>query len=160
MKTRDFHFLIMVVVEAGLLGTSSLSGGPRYGPPTKPPRSGARVWGAGGLVTAPGRGVRIGADVLQISSKQNTGWMGKALGEEEAGAFREESARSGLPTVAIHCAYLINLASAKEAGRTRSLYALAEEAARAAMPRCPSASSGPPPDMAVCLEGVTLFEGG
>jgi deoxyribonuclease-4 len=88
---------------------------------------------AGGLVTAPGRGVRIGADVLQIFSKQNTRWMGKALGEEEAGAFREESDRSGVRTVAIHCAYLINLASAKEAVRTRSLYALEDEAARAAM---------------------------
>ena len=72
---------------------------------------------AGGLVTAPGRGVRIGADVLQIFSKQNTRWMGKALEEDEAGAFREESARTGIPTVAIHCAYLINLASAKEAVR-------------------------------------------
>jgi deoxyribonuclease-4 len=77
--------------------------------------------------------VRIGADVLQIFSKQNTRWMGKALGEEEAGAFREESARSGVRTVAIHCAYLINLGSSKEAVRTRSLYALEDEAARAAM---------------------------
>ena len=59
--------------------------------------------------------------------------MGKALEEEEAGAFREESARTGIPTVAIHCAYLINLASAKETVRTRSLYALEDEASRAAM---------------------------
>ncbi len=88
---------------------------------------------AGGLVTAPGRGVRIGADVLQIFSKQNTRWMGKALEEDEARAFRDESARLGIPTVAVHCAYLINLASARETVRTRSLYALEDEAARAAM---------------------------
>ena len=88
---------------------------------------------AGGLVTAPGRGVRIGADVIQIFSKQNTRWMGRALEEKEAGAFREESARTGIRTVAIHCAYLINLASAREAVRTRSLYALEDEASRAAM---------------------------
>ncbi len=97
------------------------------------PRLGAHVSVAGGLVTAPGRGKRIGADVIQIFSKQNTRWMGKALEEEEAITFREESARVGVPTVAIHCAYLINLASAREAVRTRSLYALEDEAQRAAM---------------------------
>ncbi|HEU5360206.1 MAG TPA: deoxyribonuclease IV [Candidatus Deferrimicrobiaceae bacterium] len=106
---------------------------------TAPPRTtgtppfGAHVSVAGGLVTALGRGVRIGAEVIQIFSKQNTRWMGKALEEEEAGAFREESARVGIPTVAIHCAYLINLASAKETVRTRSLYALEDEVSRAAM---------------------------
>jgi deoxyribonuclease-4 len=97
------------------------------------PPLGAHVSVAGGLVTAPGRGVRIGADVIQIFSKQNTRWMGRALEEEEAREFREESARTGVETVAIHCAYLINLASAREAVRTRSLYALEDEASRAAM---------------------------
>jgi endonuclease IV len=107
---------------------------------------------AGGLVTAPGRGKRIGADVIQIFSKQNTRWMGKALEEEEAITFREESARVGVPTVAIHCAYLINLASAREAVRTRSLYALEDEAQRAAMLGVPylvmhpgSSGEDPPP---------------
>lgn len=88
---------------------------------------------AGGLVTAPARGVRIGADVIQIFSKQNTRWTGRALNEEEARAFREESIRTGVKTIAIHCAYLINLASGKEAVRRRSLYALEDEAQRAAM---------------------------
>ncbi|MGZ8473881.1 MAG: deoxyribonuclease IV [Candidatus Deferrimicrobiaceae bacterium] len=100
---------------------------------TEIPRFGAHVSVAGGLVTAPGRGVAIGAEVIQIFSKQNTRWMGKALAEEEAGAFREESARAGISAIAIHCAYLINLASARESVRTRSLYALEDEAARAAM---------------------------
>lgn len=59
--------------------------------------------------------------------------MGKALEEEEAAAFRSESERTGVPTAAIHCAYLINLGSAREAVRTRSLYALEDEASRAAM---------------------------
>ncbi len=88
---------------------------------------------AGGLETAPERGRTIGADVIQIFSKHNTRWMGKALEEDEARAFREAGARTGIPTAAVHCAYLINLASAKEAVRTRSLYALEDEAARAAM---------------------------
>ncbi len=71
--------------------------------------------------------------MIQIFSKQNTRWMGRALEEGEARAFRQESARTGVRTVAIHCAYLINLASAREAVRTRSLYALEDEASRAAM---------------------------
>ncbi len=96
------------------------------------PLLGAHVSVAGGLATAPERGKTIGADVLQIFSKHNTRWTGKALEEDEARAFREAGARTGIPTAAIHCAYLINLASAKEAVRTRSLYALEDEAARAA----------------------------
>jgi len=99
----------------------------------KIPLLGAHVSVAGGLVTAPGRGVRIGADVIQIFSKQNTRWAGRALEEEEVRAFREESVRTRVETVAIHCAYLINLASGREAVRTRSLYALEDEAQRAAM---------------------------
>ncbi len=97
------------------------------------PRLGAHVSVAGGLVTAPGRGLRIGADVIQIFSKSNTRWTGRPLEEEEARAFREESVRTGVETVAIHCAYLINLASAKKSVRTRSHYALEDEARRAAM---------------------------
>lgn len=99
----------------------------------KLPPLGAHVSVAGGLATAPERGKTIGADVIQIFSKHNTRWMGKALEEGEARAFREAGARTGIPTAAVHCAYLINLASAKEAVRTRSLYALEDEASRAAM---------------------------
>jgi deoxyribonuclease-4 len=71
--------------------------------------------------------------VIQIFSKHNTRWMGKALGEDDVRAFREETARTGVRTVAIHCAYLINLGSSKETVRTRSLYALEDEASRASM---------------------------
>ena len=100
----------------------------RKGPPL-----GAHVSVAGGVHTAPERGRKIGADVVQIFSKQNTRWAGKALEEEDARAFREESERTGVRVAAIHCAYLINLASAKETVRTRSLFALEDEASRAAM---------------------------
>ncbi len=88
---------------------------------------------AGGIATAPGRGKTIGADVIQIFSKHNTRWTGKALEEDEARGFRDACAETGIPAAAVHCAYLINLASAKETVRTRSLYALEDEASRAAM---------------------------
>jgi deoxyribonuclease-4 len=88
---------------------------------------------AGGVHTAPGRGKAIGAEVIQIFSKQQTRWMGKALEEEDVRSFREETGKTGVQTVAIHAAYLINLGSATESVRTRSLYALEDEASRAAM---------------------------
>jgi deoxyribonuclease-4 len=97
------------------------------------PPLGAHVSVAGGVHTAPDRGKRIGADVIQIFSKHNTRWMGKALEEEDIRSFREETGRTGVRTVAIHSAYLINLGSSKETVRTRSLYALEDEASRAAM---------------------------
>jgi len=99
----------------------------------KPPPLGAHVSIAGGVHTAPERGKRIGAEVIQIFSKHGTRWEGKALGEEDARAFREETSRTGVKTAAIHCAYLINLGSSRETVRTRSLYALEDEASRAAM---------------------------
>lgn len=98
----------------------------------KLPPLGAHVSVAGGVSTAPGRGVTIGADVIQIFSKQQTRWEGKPLEKEEVLAFRSETARTGVKTVAIHCAYLINLGSGKEDVRTRSLVALEDEASRAA----------------------------
>ena len=100
----------------------------RKGPPL-----GAHVSVAGGVHTAPERGKRIGADVVQIFSKQNTRWEGKALEEGDARGLREECERTGVRVSAIHCAYLINLGSANETVRTRSLYALEDEASRAAM---------------------------
>jgi deoxyribonuclease-4 len=99
----------------------------------KVPPLGAHVSVAGGVQTAPDRGKRIGADVIQIFSKHNTRWMGKALEEDDLRAFRAETERTGVRTVAIHSAYLINLGSSKETVRTRSLYALEDEASRAAM---------------------------
>jgi len=99
----------------------------------KLPPLGAHVSTAGGVSTAPERGKTIGAEVIQIFSKQQTRWEGKTLEKEDAAAFRGETARTGVRTVAIHCAYLINLGSSKESVRTRSLYALEDESSRAAM---------------------------
>jgi deoxyribonuclease-4 len=100
--------------------------------PGRMPAMGAHVSIAGGVATAPERGKRIGADVVQIFSKHGQRWEGKAIEPDDVQGFRAESARTGVRTVAVHCAYLINLASSKEEVRTRSLYALEDEASRAA----------------------------
>lgn len=94
---------------------------------------GAHVSIAGGVATAPARGEKIGADVVQIFSKHGQRWEGKAIEPDDVQGFRAESQRTGVRTVAVHCAYLINLASSKEEVRTRSLYALEDEASRAAL---------------------------
>ncbi len=130
---------------------------------------------AGGVAAAPGRGRAIGAEVIQIFSKPQTRWAGKALEWDEAAAFRQECAKCGVRAASIHCAYLINLGSSKEAVRTRSLYALEDEASRAALLSVPylvlhPGSSGEDPEedgiarIAAALrtfgrfpEGVTLL---
>ncbi len=101
--------------------------------PGRKPAMGAHVSIAGGVATAPERGVRIGADVVQIFSKHGQRWEGKPIEPDDVHGFRAETERTGVRTVAVHCAYLINLASAKEDVRTRSLYALEDEASRAAL---------------------------
>jgi deoxyribonuclease-4 len=97
------------------------------------PPLGAHVSVAGGVATAWERGRRIGAEVLQIFSKHSTRWEARALDGGEAAAFREAGRRAGISAVAVHCAYLVNLASSKESVRTRSLYGLEDEASRSAM---------------------------
>jgi len=99
----------------------------------KIPSLGAHISIAGGVHTALERGKRIGAEVIQIFSKHNTRWQSKALSDDDVRAFREETDRTGVKTVAIHSAYLINLGSSKESVRTRSLYALEDEVSRAAI---------------------------
>jgi deoxyribonuclease IV len=99
----------------------------------KTPLLGAHVSVAGGVATAFDRGLRVGAEVIQIFTKHSTRWESKVLEPDEATAFREAGRRSGLPAVAVHAAYLINLGSSREAVRTRSLYALEDEAVRAHM---------------------------
>jgi deoxyribonuclease-4 len=131
----------------------------------KTPPLGAHVSVAGGVQTAPERGRRIGADVVQIFSKHNTRWMSKPLDPDDARALRDETDRTGVSVVAIHCAYLINLASSKETIRTRSLYALEDEASRAAMLSVPylvmhPGSSGDEPTetgVARVAEGLRTF---
>ncbi len=132
----------------------------------KLPPLGAHVSVAGGVSTGPGRGAEIGAEVIQIFSKPQTRWEGKALEKEEVDAFRSETARTGVQTVAIHCAYLINLGSGKEEVRTRSLYALEDEASRAAelgvpyLVLHPGSSGDDPEEDGVSRAGAALREFG
>jgi deoxyribonuclease-4 len=72
---------------------------------------GAHVPITGGVFNAPGHGQAIGAEAIQIFTRNQMQWACRPLGAEEAGLFREAVARSGVRRVLTHGSYLMNLAS-------------------------------------------------
>ncbi len=92
---------------------------------------GAHVSVQGGMATAPGRGLAIGASAIQVFTKTPSQWREPVVGDDVAGAFRQEMARSGLVHIVAHDSYLINLASPDPALRARS-----EASFRAELERC------------------------
>ncbi len=75
---------------------------------------GGHVSTAGGLSTAFPRALDIGAETIQIFASPPQQWRSNKATPEEAQAFREKMAESGVGPVFIHGAYLINLASTDE----------------------------------------------
>src|SRR3954468_20073298 len=92
---------------------------------------GAHVSVQGGMATAPGRGVAIGASAIQVFTKTPNQWREPVVGDDAAVAFRRELKRSGLVRIVSHDSYLINLASPDAALRARS-----EASFRAELERC------------------------
>jgi deoxyribonuclease IV len=72
---------------------------------------GAHVPITGGVFNAPGHGKAIGAEAIQIFTRNQMQWACRPLGGEEASRFREELAASGVRRVMTHGSYLMNLAS-------------------------------------------------
>jgi deoxyribonuclease-4 len=72
---------------------------------------GAHVPVTGGVFNAPGHGQAIGAEAIQIFTRNQMQWACRPLREEEAAAFREAVAKSGVRRVLTHGSYLMNLAS-------------------------------------------------
>jgi deoxyribonuclease-4 len=92
---------------------------------------GAHVSTAGGLANAPPRGREIGADAIQIFTRNQVQWRAKPIGADEAGEFRDAMGTSGLRAVVAHGSYLVNLASPDPESLRRS-----REAFLADMERC------------------------
>ena len=55
---------------------------------------GAHVSVSGGMATAPGRGMAIGATAIQVFTKTPSQWREPICGDDVAGAFRQELVRS------------------------------------------------------------------
>lgn len=72
---------------------------------------GAHVPITGGVFNAPGHGQAIGAEAIQIFTRNQMQWACRPIPEEEAAAFREALAGSGVRRVLTHGSYLMNLAS-------------------------------------------------
>src|SRR4029078_7850565 len=63
---------------------------------------GAHVPITGAVFTAPGDGQAIGAEAIQIFTRNQMQWACRPLGREEAARFREAVAQSGVRRVLTH----------------------------------------------------------
>jgi deoxyribonuclease IV len=91
---------------------------------------GAHVPITGGVFNAPASGQAIGADAIQIFTRNQMQWACRPLGAEEASRFREALAKSGVRRVLTHGSYLMNLASPNPDFLARSRACLVTEIER------------------------------
>ena len=79
------------------------------------------------MVKAVERAHEIGADAIQIFSDNPTAWRRRIAPPKELPAFRSRLAAYGIEPVAIHAAYLVNLAGPEPTFWERSVEILAHE---------------------------------
>jgi deoxyribonuclease IV len=84
-------------------------------------RLGAHVSVQGGVHTAPGRGIDIGATAIQIFTKTPNQWREPRIDLPTRAAFRRAHRTSELRCIVAHDSYLINLASPDSALNARSV---------------------------------------
>src|SRR5580765_5198976 len=95
------------------------------------PRLGAHLSIAGGLPRAVDRAEASGCQALQIFTKSAGQWRARELPPEEIALFRRRVRQTKIGPVVAHNSYLINLAAADAALRTKSLDSLGDELAGA-----------------------------
>ncbi len=78
------------------------------------PLLGAHVSAAGGLHNAPVRASAMGAETMQIFGASPRQWKAGLPSEEAIEHYKEALAESGVKSVYLHAAYLVNLASEGE----------------------------------------------
>lgn len=94
------------------------------------PRIGFHAPIAGGLHNALLKAQSLGADTVQMFSRNPRGWTARPLTDEEVERFRTVRADTRVSPVVIHCNYLVNLAAADETIREKSRKAFREEVER------------------------------
>jgi deoxyribonuclease-4 len=97
---------------------------------TSRPRIGLHTGIAGGLHNALLKAQSLGADAVQIFSRNPRGWKAKPLEAGEVEQFKRVRAETGVGPVAIHANYLINLAAADDVVREKSVASFREEVER------------------------------
>lgn len=94
---------------------------------------GAHVSAAGGVSNAPKNGTDIGAETIQIFSKNQRQWVAKPYTDDEVSRWHDELASSGLRELVVHDSYLINLGANKPDVHAKSMEAFADEMERCAL---------------------------
>ena len=92
---------------------------------------GAHVSTAGGVRNAPIRAGEIGANAIQVFTKQPNRWAEPVCGEEDVRGFTGGVRERGIGFTNSHDSYLINLATADPVLRERSLESFRAELRRA-----------------------------
>jgi deoxyribonuclease-4 len=92
---------------------------------------GAHVPTSGGLTTAAAHGRAIGAEAIQIFTRNQVQWKSRPVSADEAAAFRASLEGSGVLMVVTHGSYLVNLASPRS-----DVLAKSRDAFLAEMERC------------------------
>jgi deoxyribonuclease-4 len=94
------------------------------------PRIGLHTGIAGGLHNALLKAQSLGADTVQIFSRNPRGWQARPLDTEEVEQFKRVREETGVSPVVIHANYLINLAAADASVRAKSIASFREEVER------------------------------
>ncbi len=94
---------------------------------------GAHVGIGGGFSNAVKSGEEIGADIIQIFTRNQMQWKAKPIDEKAAEQFRNDFASSSLKAVIAHGSYLTNLASPDRKGLKMSIDTVIDEIARCAL---------------------------
>src|ERR1043166_3603297 len=94
------------------------------------PRIGLHAGIAGGLHNALLKAQALGADTVQIFSRNPRGWQAKPLIPEEVEQFKRVREETAVSPVVIHANSLINLAAADEVIREKSIASFREEVER------------------------------
>lgn len=92
---------------------------------------------AGGYYKAVEIASRVGCECVQLFTKNNNQWKGKAISDDDVKAFREALERLNIKHPLSHDSYLINLAAPDEAMWTKSVEAFVVELERAEQLRIP-----------------------
>ena len=94
------------------------------------PRIGLHTGIAGGLHNALLKAQALGANTVQIFSRNPRGWQARPLSDEEVEQFKCVREETGVTPVVIHANYLINLAAADRGVREKSIASFREEVER------------------------------
>ncbi len=94
------------------------------------PRIGIHASIAGGLLAAVKSTVEKGGNCLQIFARNPRGWLARPLDRHAVRDFREAREKAGLWPLAVHSAYLINLATSDPVLLARSREAFRQEIKR------------------------------